>query len=273
MSSSIDQEFVSFEDLQTIETLDENGNRPFIKIWKPPHHMANYVVSGDSAEGVEDGNFSSTFVIDMDTFEMMAEFHGKVRPDEHARVIASLCALYNGAIAAPEFNTPEMLPSQNSSASISVTYIDGAGSTIISSNCPTNLDGKLRPRPVHLCFQLGKRIVDDVAKDRVLVKGIIKSRKLLDEMKTFVTNEVDGTPEASGTCQDDRVMAWCIALIVAYQEGFGSGRDIYSLYKGSKPDENQQSYDFGNQGYDMSQYKMDPSEVITRLEGAIRNGQ
>ncbi len=268
---TLDQEFTSFDQLDRVDKLDENGNKPFIKIWKPPHGVADYVVSGDSAEGLEDGNFSSSFVVDRDTFETMAEFHGKVRPDEHARVIASLCNIYNGAIAAPEYNTPGNV----TLSELKRIYFGNIYRWRWVDDHKFKLSNKLgwqtnsSSRP--LMLQLGKRLVDDIARDRVLVRGIIKSKMLLDEMKTFVSNEIDGSPEAAPGCQDDRVMAWCIALIVAYQENFGAGKDIFTLYKGSGDDSGQQA-SVGNYAFEGYDTRMDPSEVINRLEGAIKNG-
>lgn len=267
---SLDREFTTFDDLQTVEMLDENGNKPFLKIWKGPNAMASYVVSGDSAEGLEDGNFSSTFVIDMDTLEMMAEFHGKVRPDEHARIISSVCNIYNGAIAAPEYNTPGNV----TLSELKRVYFGNIYRWRWVDDHKFKLSNKLgwqtnsTSRP--LMLQLGKRIVADVAKDRIMTKGIIKSRMLVDEMKTFVVNELDGSPEATAGSQDDRVMAWCIALIVAYQEGFGMGRDIFTLYKGYEGNE-LPIPENNNQGYDM-QMRLDPSDVISRLIGENEYG-
>lgn len=264
---TIDSVFDDWEELDRVEKLDENGNLPFIKLWSSPSRAGNYVVSGDSAEGVEDGNFSSTFVVDMDTFEMMAEFHGKVRPDEHARVIASLCNIYNGAIAANEYNTPGNV----TLAELKRVYFGNIYRWRYVDDHKFKLSNKLgwqtntQSRP--LMLQLAKRIVDDTARDRIMTKGVIKSRMLLDEMKTFVVDELDGTPAGDVGCQDDRVMAWAIALIVAYQESQGTGRDIFSLYRGAEQNQNYSSFNSDN--YNVG---LEPKDVISRIAGEFSNG-
>lgn len=267
---SIDESFGDFSDLDHVETLDENGNRPFIKVWSPPTPMGSYVVSGDSAEGLEDGNFSSSFVIDADTFEMMAEFHGRVRPDEHARVMGSLCNIYNGAIAAPEYNTPGNV----TLAELKRIYFGGIYRWRYVDDHKFRLSNKLGWQTNHasrpLMLQLAKRLVDDIARDKILTKGIIKSRWLLDEMKTFVTNDIDGTPEGAPGCQDDRVMAWAIALIVSYQEAFGTAKDIFSLYKNAKPEQEQLIWDASSDFNGAN--RLDPGEVISRLIGDYNYG-
>jgi hypothetical protein len=266
-TANIDDTFARWDELQIVEKLDENGNRPFIKLWSTPKPMGNYVVSGDSAEGVEDGNYSSSFVIDMDTFEMMAEFHGRVRPDEHARIIASLCDIYNGAVAANEYNTPGNV----TLAELKRIYFGNIYRWRYIDDHKFKLSNKLgwqtntQSRP--LMLQLAKRIVDDVARDKVLTRGVIKSRFLVDEMKTFVVDELDGTPAADIGCSDDRVMAWAIALIVAYQESQHTGRDFFSNIKA---EETQKFPTFGFQDYNGG--GLEPRDVIAKLEGEIKYG-
>lgn len=261
---SLGQEFFDLDDLETVDKLDENGSRPFVKVWKRPIPNGFYVVSGDSASGDEDTNFSSSYVVDMHTLEMMAEFHGRVRPDEHAYIISSLCSIYNDAMAAPEYNTP---------GNVTLNELKRLGTQIYRwryfDDHRLRLSNKLgwqtNFQSRELMLALAKRIIEDLAKDRVMNKNIIKSKYLLDEMRTFVYNETSGKPEASGRCNDDRVMSWSIAIQVAAIETQGSDHDILSLYKSVSSERSATPlFDTSDPNYNP---KLDPMDVIEKLEG------
>jgi len=232
------QEFSDFNELDKVNKVDENASRPYFKVWREPQPGSHYLIGSDSAEGLEDGNFSSTFVMDMYTYEMMCEFHGRVRPDEHAYVIASLGNIYNAAIAAPEYNTPGNATLQELKKIYPNIYrwkhIDD-----FKPRVSNKLGWQTNPTTRPLMLALAKRLVEDLARGKLFNPGIIKSQALVDEMRTFVVQELDGKAEAAPGCQDDRVMAWAICCIVASQETYGSTNDILSMYK--QRDDNLQS--------------------------------
>jgi hypothetical protein len=254
-SAPLGEEFNNFCDLTKVEKLDENASKPFFKVWNGPRSNSNYLVASDSAEGVEDGNFSSTFVIDMYTYEMMAEFHGRVRPDEHAYIIASLCNIYNAAMAAPEYNSPGNATLQELKKIYPNIYrwkhIDDFKPRL-SNKLGWQTNSTTRP----LMLALIKRLVEDLARGRLFNPGMIKSQALVDEMRTFVVQELDGKAEAAPGCQDDRVMAWAICCMVASQETYGSTHDILSMYK--KKDDNSQGVVYNNSN-------VSPEDAVSRL--------
>jgi hypothetical protein len=224
------QEFEALEELDKTDKVDEKGDAPYFKIWRQAQPNNIYIIGSDSAEGLEDGNFSSTFVMDMYTYEMMAEFHGRVRPDEHAYIIASLGNIYNSALAAPEYNSPGNATLQELKKIYPNIYrwkhIDDYKPRI-SNKLGWQTNSTTRPLMLALC----KRLVEDLARGRLFNPAIIKSAALVDEMRTFVVQELDGRAEAAPRCQDDRIFAWAICCIVASQETYGSTNDILSMYK------------------------------------------
>lgn len=254
----IGQLFDNFDQLDGVEKLDENGSRPFIKLFARPRRNDEYVMASDSAEGEEDGNFSSTFVINKYTLEMMAEFHGRVRPDEHAAVIYSLGEIYNLALAAPEYNMPGNVTLHELKRLCYGNiyrwrHVDDHKQRL-SNKLGWQTNGASRP----MMLGLAKRIVEDISKGRVLSKGIIKSVMLLDEMKTFIMTD-EGRPEAANGCADDRVMAWAICVIVAAQETYGSNQDILNVYRTQAEEPEAlliSAADFGG---------IDPADVIDRF--------
>lgn len=255
----------SFDVLERADKVDENGSRPFFKIWKLPTPKGEYIVSGDAAEGIEDGNFSSSFVIDANTFEMMAEFHGRIRPDQFAYVMGFLGNVYNVALCAPEINPPgnvtfmELNRFYNNIYRFKSPYMDKVNGKNERQWLAWQTNHITRP----MMLQLAKRLVEDLAHDRIRLPGIIKSRELVNELGTFAPDERTGKPQAINGAQDDRVMAWAIACIVASQETYGTERDILSLYKTNE--ENPPA-----PVMDLSQMQVDPMDVVKNFEQRLR---
>ncbi len=263
VNNLLGQEFQSLEELERVEKIEENGNRPFIKIWERPQSNRTYLIAGDAAQGVEDGNFSSVFVIDQASMETMAEFHGRLRPDEFAYVLASLGNIYNGAMIAQEWNSPGNVTVNELSRQIFYPNLYVYRRLDDVRMRPTRYLGwqtNSQTRPIMLA--LAKRIVEELAQGRVSNSGIIKSRELLNEMATFLMPEDEVHPEAAPGCQDDRVMAWAIAITVAAQETYGSSLDIMSIYKTSSDERGVNTVDPGTM-------KIDPKDAIARLQSQI----
>ena len=251
-----------WDSLALVDKIDENGNRPFFKVWTYPKRGHEYVVSSDSSDGLEAGDFSSCFVIDMNTFEMMAEFHGKVRPDELGYIVAFLGNTYMQALAAPEINPP---------GNVTFMTLQGCYSNIYRYKHPY-MDNILTSKNAtrHLAWQtnstsrptmlaLGKRLVEDLANERLRLPGIIKSRELVNEMSVFC-DPGTGKPEAIHGACDDRVMAWAIAVEVARQEIHGTDKDILALYKMQKDEK-----DNPLPTMDVAKSQRDPAEVIASM--------
>lgn len=72
--------------------------------WEIPLSSHSYVISADVARG--DGKDYSTFhVFDMTAGEVVAEYKGKLRPDQLADLMEKTGKRYNNALAVPESNT------------------------------------------------------------------------------------------------------------------------------------------------------------------------
>ena len=255
----IDEEFDKIDDLQKVTKLTdgENGSQSFLKVWKRPHPKGDYVISGDSAQGLEDGNFCSSFIVDKNTYEMIAEFHGRCRPDQHAKVMASLGYIYNTAMLAPEYNAPGNITlfelQRMSYPNIYRWRKMDAYKPSESNYLGWETNHKSRP----LMLGLAKRLVEDMAGGRVRdMKGIIKSQELCNEMMQFKMND-EGKPEAANNANDDRVMAWGICIYTGMQDAYGTDHDILSLYKDQDPEYKANVVDLGN--------TMDPNDVIKKL--------
>jgi hypothetical protein len=69
-------------------------------------------------------------------------------------------------------------------------------------------------------------------------------------------------PKAAPGCQDDRVMAWAIAITVAAQETYGSSLDIMSIYKNAAENSATGTPDPGIT-------KISPMDAIAKLQTQI----
>lgn len=259
----LSQMFEKFEDLNEVPAVEELEwrRKPFLKVWRKPRANRFYIVVSDSAGGEQDGNFSSTFVIDGHTLEMMCEFNGRIRPDEHAYLAASLGNIYNGALAAPEVNNHGLAMLQQ----MKTIYHNFYRWQTMDDHKPkkTNkigwyTNGWSRP----LMLGVFKQIVQDIAQGRLENSGIIRSKGLVKEMVTFVEKDT-GKPEAmDDTCSDDRILAISIAYEVALQETSGGAHDILKHLYGADI----ASGDNSQRQSNLILPRQDPADVILKAE-------
>lgn len=81
----------------------DNPSGP-LEIWKKPDTHGEYLISADVAQGVSDGAYSVAVVWDRETWEIVAQWRGRVNPDEFGKVMALMGWFWNSAIVAPENN-------------------------------------------------------------------------------------------------------------------------------------------------------------------------
>jgi hypothetical protein len=84
--------------------IERSGPQNAVWTWRRPEPGRKYVMSADVARG-DSADFSTFHVIDYDTYEVCAEYMGKVPPDQLADLLAEYGKLYNNALICPEQNT------------------------------------------------------------------------------------------------------------------------------------------------------------------------
>jgi len=102
----------SFLDDNTIEWVRNNVQKPLMRegddmcvwIWKQPLTEHDYVVSADVARG-DSKDYSTFHVIDIDESEVVAEYKGKIRPDQFGVLLNKYGLKYNKALMCPENNS------------------------------------------------------------------------------------------------------------------------------------------------------------------------
>jgi len=215
---------------------------PILKVWKNARTGGRYLVTADISEGEAFSDYTSIRCIDMITRETMATFHGKIRPDETAFVMASLAKIYNNALAAPEANgighyTLAVLRSIYHNIYVWKKWDkqDFSSATGRTGAASLGWYTTVASRPLMLS-ELYK-VVKDVARNQLHDYGLFKDKADIEEMQTFTA--LDGAkPEAANNCKDDRVMSLAMAHIISHQECAGGTYDIYSKYREDSQIEN-----------------------------------
>jgi hypothetical protein len=189
----------------TIQPRMEHGGK--LQIWKDfvgpklaadgttlPAHR--YAIGADcaTAGGLD---YSSFHVIDVTAGEQVAEFKGKLPEDQYAAILANTGYRYGTAMIAVEVNAT------------------AGGATLVS------LDKIQKYKRIYSDPNTGKLGWTTTSKSRNTMianlesglyddSWIIRSHRLIDELKTFIVTKT-GRIEADSNSHDDLTMAWCIS--------------------------------------------------------------
>jgi hypothetical protein len=102
----------TFLDANTLEWLRTCVKTPIeragfdrnVWIWKYPLSESNYILSADVSRG-DSKDYSTFHIIDLTTSEVVAEYKGKIKPDNFADLINEFGVKYNKALVCPENNS------------------------------------------------------------------------------------------------------------------------------------------------------------------------
>jgi len=75
-----------------------------LEVWSPPDAMHGYVMGVDTAEGLGHGDYSCVQVLDLNTGEQVAVWHGHIAPDELAAEVFNVGLWYRDALCCGESN-------------------------------------------------------------------------------------------------------------------------------------------------------------------------
>ena len=185
--------------------LDRNG---YVEFWKAPDEKKGcYAIGADVAEGLKDGDYSAAEVIDRDTGEQVAEWHGHIDPDLFGEELVKLAVFYNRAWLGIEANN-HGLTTIKSAVRLKYNRL---------YQRQTDFDKRHEEQTKRIGWKTTSvtrpLMLDDLAK-AIREKSIkINSGRLIGECLSFVRNK-KGKPEAEHGCHDDTVMAAGIALQV-----------------------------------------------------------
>lgn len=175
--------------------------------WKYPKKDGNYVISADIARG-DSGDYSTFQVLDADKCEQVAEFKGKIPPDQFASLLIEAGNRFNEALICPENNTfgyttilklVEMgyknLYFKSAKDKFNAMYGNDSSSSISKIGFHTNAATR---GPI-------LTLLEDRLRNNTLR---VRSSRLVDELKTFIWK--GDKAQAKKGSHDDLVMALAI---------------------------------------------------------------
>ena len=202
--------FLGAADLEWIRTcivapISREGEDKNVWIWKYPLSEHSYVISADVARG-DSKDYSTFHIIDVNEGELVAEYKGKIRPDNFAELLSEWGHKYNKALLCPENNSfgyatilklqdlqyPRLYYRQRKGV-----YIGGYVPKQSPDVAGFTTNGKTRS------MILGK--LEEILRNKQL---IIRSSRTFEELKTFTWNT--GRAEAKRGFNDDLVMSLAI---------------------------------------------------------------
>lgn len=179
-----------------------------LRVWSEPQSNRHYVIGADVAEGLERGDFSVADVIDHQTGEQVAQWHGTCESFEFAMIISELGKRYNLALIAVESNNHGH--SVNQFLFHDCKYPPGR---IHFDAVP---DPPNKPKKRYGWFTNSKtkpEVIDQLIKELAEGSHGIKCKETFDEMLSYKRNSRGGMEADSGR-HDDRVMSMAIAKTV-----------------------------------------------------------
>lgn len=233
----INTTFKNFTELEKLDKVGDYDSTPHIKMWKKPMEGRPYVIGADSSWGGARSTFTAGYVLDMETREMMCCYHGRIRPDEHAFIMASLGTMYNDALLAPEINPGgggmQILTDlqrlgyyniynwRKRDRRVGLEMVDSVG--WVTNNWS-------RPLALGELFKM----FQDCVNGRFPDPGMFRDKALITQMRSFHVNPDNNRPEASSDSYDDRILALSIAHRVCGDETISGGLDRYMQYADSQ---------------------------------------
>lgn len=196
--------------LKTVEDATTARHAGRLQIFLPPQPGKEYIVAADPAGGGSDGDYAAVQVIELATGVQCAELQQRLRPLELTRAATSLAREYS----VPGRNALLVVERNNHGHGVlaHLQKSDKYDPVYDSNGVPGWLTtGSSKPA-----------IVSDLNALLVEQPGLFRSKRLLEECRTFVTHPGGRTGAANGA-HDDCVMAFAIAQAVR-KEVLQSGR-------------------------------------------------
>lgn len=201
-----------------------------IMVWELPVPGHHYALGADVSEGLVEGDYSASAILDVDTNEIVALFRGKIETEYYANIIQSMARFYNNAWVVVEVNKASELIIQDLKVEYPWLYCRQQRAHI--TDLPTLVPGfyatsTSKPRVV---LQM-KRQFASTEKPLAIYSDII-----LDEMAAY-EKDARGRYGAAGNHHDDTVSATYLAvegsLTIPYTDsasmvgGFSTEADLW----------------------------------------------
>lgn len=195
------------------EVFFEENEKGYLKVWKKPTPGHTYVIGGDVAEGIEvpvDGpkserrDYSCAVVMDRNTAEIVAVWHGHIDGDQFGRQLEALGRWYNFAFIGIERNFQGLAPlmTLRDLNYPRIYYRERIGQQGDPLTAEMGWKTTRETRPM---------MIDEFSKWLREERLSIYDTEILGEMMSFVRYP-DGQGRSASNAFDDRVMALMICV-------------------------------------------------------------
>lgn len=179
----------------------ENQFDAWVNIYELPQSYLEYVLGGDTSEGLAKGDESFGVIRDKYTRNTVATVNGLFSPDVFEEYCWLAAKFYNDALSGIEnavFGYAVNKGLENRGANL---YYENSGKNSATARRGFTTDAKSRP----LILAKGEEEIRKGASE-------VRDPKILSQMLTFIRNpDKGGRPEADGSMKDDGVIAWLIS--------------------------------------------------------------
>lgn len=193
--------YLQIEDGVVVFREDKNG---YVGIWKKPEPGLRYAIGADVAEGLVDGDYSCGLVGCIDTFDVVAMWHGHIDPDLFGMELIKLGMYYNEAFLGVESNNHGL----TTLTTIKKQEYWNLYFTKIHDKITEKMTMKLGWETTSRTKPLMIDKLQEFIRERHL--GIF-SDLIISECFTYVIED-NGSTNAQPGCHDDTVMALGILL-------------------------------------------------------------
>lgn len=176
-----------------------------LKVWELPDPNRRYVIGADVAEGLIEGDFSSSDVLDEETGYQVAQFHGHIAPDTYGNYLNLLGRFYNTALVGVENN--------NHGLTTNITLRDlGYPNLYVQKEIDNAYSGDREQRRIGWMTTKKSKpyIIDLLSADLRSGDSGIVCIDTINECRTYIVHP-NGSFGAQVGCFDDRVMSIAIA--------------------------------------------------------------
>lgn len=194
------------DDEDIIQEFDESWEREgAMWLWREPIDGHEYTIGVDTAEGVgEEGDNSVIQIFDNQTMEQAAEFYSnKIQPYQFAQVLNEIAIYYNHALVVVEANGSggAVLTNLQHHLFYDNIYFEKAASKTPKAGMKVTIGNRLT-----ILESLQQRCINETVK--------LNSKRLIQEINTFVHHPQTGKIGAVKGEHDDAIMATALALYV-----------------------------------------------------------
>lgn len=183
-----------------VQITDYHSSEP-VSVWVDPKPDGVYVIGADVAEGLEHGDFSAAYVVDVSTGDVAAEWHGHISADDFGDELYMLGTWYGTSLIGCEVNN-HGLTTVTRLRKLGYKRLYRRRNLNTTRGGPTEQFGWLTTRTSK------PLMIDELGGSLKAGELQVYSQECLAELLAYVRDEKG---RMSGSPYDDRVMALAIA--------------------------------------------------------------